>query len=80
MRPYSSGICPAGSPCEHSLVALLIGRYHPVVYIICQKYPPEAETIGFRLLEKGGVNMDPAFILLSLWFLGAAVEFIKDDD
>lgn len=32
------------------------------------------------LAKKGGLNMDPAFILLSLWFFGAAVEFCKGDD
>lgn len=30
--------------------------------------------------SKEDTNMDPAFILLSLWFLGASVKFLKGND
>ncbi len=70
MRTVRDQTRPGVHPRKRSLVALLTARR-------TSNRPRRGEIPASCRKED---LMDPAFLLLSLWFLGAAVEFIKGDD
>ncbi len=69
MRTVRNQTRPGVHPRKRSLVALLTARR-------TSSRPGRGEIPASCRKEE---LMDPAFLLLSLWFLGATVEFLKDD-